>query len=109
MIKILTPIMARCRRFIINKLDAVPREEIIVNNYRVEHVTYPIIKLAREYECQYDEETINYAERELAREFVISLLETNLIQIKRHRGHEGNVVLRAVLEVVDRRKDGNQY
>ena len=109
MIKILTPIMARCRRFIINKLDAVPREEIIVNNYRVEHVTYPIIKLAREYECPWDEETINYAKKELAREFGISLLETNLIQIKRHRGNEGNVVLRAVLEVVDRRKDGNQY
>ena len=95
--------MARCRRFIINKLDAVPREEVVVNNYRIEHVTYPTIKLAREYECQYDEETISYAKRELAREFGISLLETNLIQIKRHRGNEGNVVLRAVLEVVDKR------
>ena len=106
MIKILTPIMARCRRFIINKLGGVPREEAVVNNYRVEHVTYPTIKLAREYECQYDEETINYAERGLAREFGISLLENNLIQIKRHRGHEGNVVLRAVLEVVDKRDKG---
>lgn len=105
MIKTLTHIMDRCRRFIINKLGGVPREEIIVNNYRVEHVTYPTIKLAREYECFYNdnEEMISYAEKELAREFGISLLETNLIQIKRHRGHEGNVVLRAVLEVVDKR------
>ena len=49
---------------------------------------------------------IDYAEEELAREFGISLLETNLIQIKQHRGHEGNVVLRAVLEVVDKRGKG---
>jgi len=103
LIKMLTHIMDRCRRFIINKLGGVPREEAVVNNYRVEHVTYPTIKLAREYECEYDEEIISYAERELARKFGISLLETNLIQIKRHRGHEGNVVLRAVLEVVDKR------
>ena len=103
MIKILTHTMDRCRRFIINKLGGVPREEAVVNNYKIERVTYPTIKLAREYECQYDEETISYAERELAREFGISLLETNLIQIKRHRGNEGNVVLRAVLEVVDKR------
>lgn len=103
MIKILTHTIDRCRKFIINKLGGIPREEIVVNNYRVEHVTYPTIKLAREYECQYDEETIRYAERELAREFGISLLETNLIQIKRHKGHDGNVVLRAVLEVVDKR------
>lgn len=95
--------MDRCRRFIINKLGGVPREEVVVNNYRVEPVTYPTIKLAREYECQYDEETINYAERGLAREFGISLLEANLIQIERHRGHEGNVILRAILEVVDKR------
>ena len=94
--------MDRCRRFIINKLGGIPREEAVVNNYRGEHVTYPTIKLAREYECEYDEEIISYAERGLAREFGISLLETNLIQIKRHRGHEGNVVLRAVLEVVDK-------
>ncbi len=95
--------MDRCRRFIINKLDGVPREDGL--KYRVEHVTYPTIKLAREYECFYNdnEEIISYAEKELAREFGISLLETNLIQIKRHRGHEGNVVLRAVLEVVDKR------
>ena len=94
--------MDRCRRFIINKLGGVPREEIIVNNYRVEHVTYPTIKLAREYECQYNEE-MSYVEKELARGLGISLLEANLIQIKYHRGHEGNVVLRAVLEVVDKR------
>lgn len=107
MIKTLTHIMRRCRRFIINKLGGVPREEIIVNNYKVEHVTYPTIKLAREYECQYNEEIISYAERELAREFGISLLEANLIQIKQHRGYKGNVVLRAALEIIDRRKDGN--
>lgn len=95
--------MGRCRRFIINKLGGVPREEVIVNNYRVEHVTYPTIKLAREYECPWNEEMIDYAKKELAREFGIFLLETNLIQIKQHRGHEGNVVLRAVLEVVDKR------
>lgn len=109
MIKILTPIMARCRRFIINKLNAVPREEIIVNNYKIEHVTYPTVMLAREYECLDNEEIISYAEKELAREIGISLLETNFIQIKRHRGHEGNVVLRAVLQVVDRSNNGNQY
>ena len=103
MIKILTPIMARCRRFIINKLGAVPREGIIVNNYRVEHVTYPTIKLALEYECLDNEEIISYTEKELAREFGISLLKSNLIQIERHRGHEGNVVLRATIEVADKR------
>lgn len=95
--------MDRCRRFIINKLGGIPREEAVVNNYKIEHVTYPTIKLAREYECEYYEETIGYAERELAREFGISLLEAHLIQIERHRGHEGNIVLRAVLEVVDKR------
>lgn len=101
--------MSRVRRFIIKKLDAVPREEAVVNNYRIEHVTYPTIKLAREYECFYNdnEEIISYAEKELAREFGISLLEANLIQIKRHKGHEGHVVLRATLEVVDRRNNGN--
>ena len=105
----LTNIMGRVRQFIIKKLGGVPREEAVVNNYKIEHVTYPIIKLALEYECFYNdnEEIISYAEKELAREFGISLLETNLIQIQRHRGHEGTVVLRAVLEVVDRRKDGN--
>ena len=109
MIKILTPIMARCRRFIINKLNAVPREEIIVNNYRVEHVTYPTIKLARACECPWNEETIDYAKKELAREFGLSLLETNLIQIERYHEHDNSVLLRADLEVVDRRNNGNQY
>lgn len=99
--------MDRCRRFFINKLGGIPSDDIItfINKYKyeVEHVTYPTIKLAREHECPNDEKIISYTEGELARDFGISLLDTGLIQIERHRGHEGNVVLRAVLEVVDKR------
>ena len=102
MIKIFSRTMDRLRRFIINKLDGVPREDTI-KKYSIEHVTHPTIKFTREYECPWNEEIISYAEEELARGFGLSLLEAHLIQIERHRGHEGNVVLRAVLEVVDKR------
>lgn len=105
MIKIFSRTMDRCRRFFINKLDGIPREDTI-RKYSIEHVTYPTIKLAREHECPNDEKIISYTEGELARDFGTSLLDTGLIQIERHRGHEGNVVLRAVLEVVDKRGKG---
>ena len=95
--------MARCRQFIINKLGGVPREEIIVNNYKVEHVTYPTIKLARACECPQNEEIIDYTKKELAHEFGLFLLETNLIQIERYHEHDNSVLLRADLEVVDKR------
>lgn len=100
----LTYIVDRCRRFIINKLGGVTREEAVVNNYRVEHVTYPTIKLAREYECPWHEEAmIDRVKIEMCAAFGISLLQNGLIQIKQHRGHGDNIVLRAVLEVVDKR------
>ena len=101
MIKMLTRIMDRCRRFIINKLGGVPREDGL--KYTIEHVNYPTIKLARAYECPQNEEIIGYTEKELAREFGLFLLETNLIQIERHHEHDDSVLLRADLEVVDKR------
>lgn len=101
MIKTLTHIMDRCRRFIINKLDGIPREDGI--KHTVEYVTYPTIKLAREYECSWSQEMIDYVEKELAREFGIYLLKNHLFQIRQRRTDEGNVVIQVNLEVVDKR------
>lgn len=97
--------MGRCRRFIINKLGGVPREEMVVNNYKIEHVTYPTIKLAREYECPWNEEAmIDRVKKEMSMEIGISLLQTNLLQITCERNHiNNNIKLRATIEVVDKR------
>lgn len=95
--------MDRCRRFIINKLGGVPREDDL--KYRVEYVTYPTIKLAREYECSRDEETmIDRVKKEMSMEIGIRLLQANLLQFTYERNHiNNNIKLRATIEVVDKR------
>ena len=106
MIKILTPIMARCRRFIINKLGGVPREEAVVNNYKIEHVTYPTIKLARELysiiDAQYADEELNRIKRELATDIGEAMLDMGLLKFT-YEPDEWGVRVRADLEVVDKR------
>ena len=99
--------MARCRRFIINKLGGVPREEIIVNNYRVEHVTYPIIKLAREMysiiDAQYADEELKRIKRELATGIGEEMLDMGLLKFTYELDERGVTGVRAGLEVVDKR------
>lgn len=95
--------MARCRRFIINKLDAVPREEAVVNNYKIEHVTYPIIKLARELYRGIDrEEALDFVKRELALDIGEAVLDMGLLKFT-YEPDEWGVRVRADLEVVDKR------
>jgi len=106
LIKMLTHIVDRCRRFIINKLGGVTREEAVVNNYRVEHVTYPTIKLARELysiiDAQYADEELNCIKKELATDIGEAMLDMGLLKFT-YEPDEWGVRVRADLEVVDKR------
>ena len=111
MIKILTRTMDRCRRFIINKIGGVPREDglAVVNKYKVEHVTYPTIKLARELyriiDAQYADQELNHIKKELATGIGEAMLDMGLFQFT-YESNEVGVKVRADLEVVDKRDKG---
>ena len=96
--------MDRCRRFIINKLCGVPREDDL--KYKVEHVTYPTIKLARELyriiDAQYADQELNHIKKELATGIGEAMLDMGLFQFT-YESNELGVKVRADIEVVDKR------
>ena len=103
--------MDRCRRFIINKLGGVPREDglAVVNKYKVEHVTYPTIKLARElYRCidpNYKEDSLNFIKRELATGIGEAMLDMGLLTFT-YETDDWGVMVRATVDIVDKRDKG---